>query len=518
MSTRGPDLSTQKRISAVALLLSASLIVSRMLGFVRDAVISYRMGAGAETDAYHAAFFLPDLFQYFLAGGALSITFIPLFSRRLAAGEQADGWKLFSTIVSVLGSLLAASLVAAWVLAPMLIEAWYVDFSPEQVERTVALTRIVLPGPLFFLVGGLLNATEMAADRFTAAALGPLVYNLCIIFGGLLLEPFVGAAGFSWGALVGVVLGPFLIPLLYARRDVVFSWRFEPTDTDMRRYLALAFPLMAGVTLIFFDERLCQRYAGTEGAITWLNNARRLLLVPVGIIGQSIGQAALPFLARLNAESKHDVFEDTLSNTVRASAALSSFAAMALGAAALPIVALVFGRGAYTATDVAQTGAVLAILAAALPAWSVQAVALRGFYAREQMWPPMILGSVIVALTWPLYPTLSARFGVTGVATASAIALSINALSIVVLYRVMHGGPVLTRGLRGLLEGALAAAAPTALCVWGFNRIETFETQPAILFAAMAAAYALLGLPILLAVGGPAAAAVRRKLSRVFRR
>ena len=522
MSTRplATALSTARQLTAAALLLSVSTIASRLLGFARDAVIAYQLGAGAATDAYHAAFFIPDVLNYLLSGGALSITFIPLFSRHLAAGDPDRGWLLFSRVVTLLGGLLLVATAAAWLAAPTLIALWYTAFSPEQVELTSRLTRIVLLGPLFFLVGGLLNATEMARKRFMAAAIAPLLYNLCIIAGGLLLSPTLGVAGFSWGAMAGVVLGPFLVPLLYARAEVQLTLSLELRDPDLRRFLYLALPLMLGVSLIFFDQRLCERYARGEGVITWLNNARRLLLVPVGVIGQAIGQAALPYLTSLHQASDRDGFERTLGDAIRGTTTLGLVAAAALALAAHPIVALVYGRGAYTALDVQHTATLLSILSIGLVGWAAQTVALRGFYAREVMWPPMLLGSLMVLASVPLYAGLEARWGARGLAGASALAISINFATVLALYHRWFGhGQWRAVGL-GVRDGLYAAAPAGALTggvLFGVER-NVGPLPAGVVFAIAAGVFGPVALAILVRTSGPAASAVRSRLRRLQRR
>jgi putative peptidoglycan lipid II flippase len=513
-------LSTARQLTAAALLLSASTIASRLLGFARDAVIAFELGAGAATDAYHAAFFIPDVLNYLLAGGALSITFIPLFSRHLAAGEADRGWLLFSRVVSILGMALLAATALAWVAAPTLIALWYDAFSPEQVALTTQLTRIVLLGPLFFLVGGLLNATEMARKRFAAAAIAPLVYNACIIAGGLLFGPRLGVAAFSWGAMVGVVLGPFLIPLLYARAEARLTLSFDVHDPDVRRFFYLALPLMLGITLIFFDQRLCERYARGEGVITWLNNARRLLLVPVGVIGQAIGQAALPYLASLHAERKRDTFEQTLGDALRGTATLALVAATALAVASGPIVTLVYGRGAYTAFDVAQTATLLTILSVGLVGWAVQTVALRGFYAREVMWPPMVLGTLMVIGTVPLYAGLEQWRGASGLAIASSLAVTLNLLSILALYHRRFGQGLWAPLALGLRDGALAAVPAGLLTVAAlFGSERMFGTLGAgWMFGIATLVFGPVAVGVLVRTTGPAAQAVRRRLQRLSAR
>ena len=502
----------QRRVGFAALLLSASLIASRLLGFVRDAVIAYRLGAGPETDAYYAAFFVPDLLNYLLSGGALSITFIPLFARYLQEGDAARGWRLLSNVVTILGGALLVATAAAFVSAPTLIAAWYPDFDAAQVELTVKLTRIVLFGPLFFLVGGLLNAAEMAYERFTAAALMPLVYNACIIAGGLFLEPWMGVAGFSVGAMVGVILGPFAVPALFVRRHARLRLSASLRDPDFKRYIELAIPLMFGVSLVFFDERIAQRVATEDGAITWLNNARRLLLVPVGIIGQSLGQAALPTLSRLFAADRHEELHDTLCGAIRVATSLSVIGGCALALAAAPIAAIVYGRGAYTLEDTLATAALLRWLALGTVAWSLQPLLVRGFFAREVMWAPMWLGTALVVAAYPLYGALHTRFGTEGLALASALALSAHAFGLVALHHVRFGRGLWSPILRGLVDAAPGAALGGA-AAWFvhsavFGTEPTAPTSPLLQFAVLGASFALPALGGLFLTNSPGAGAV----------
>ena len=225
----------------------------------------------------------------------------------------------------------------------------------------------------------------------------PLVYNACIIAGGLFLEPWMGVAGFSVGAMVGVILGPFAVPALFVRRHARLRLSASLRDPDFKRYIELAIPLMFGVSLVFFDERIAQRVATEDGAITWLNNARRLLLVPVGIIGQSLGQAALPTLSRLFAADRHEELHDTLCGAIRVATSLSVIGGCALALAAAPIAAIVYGRGAYTLEDTLATAALLRWPALGTVAWSLQPLLVRGFFAREVMWAPMWLAALVVA-------------------------------------------------------------------------------------------------------------------------
>jgi len=516
--------STNRRMTLAAMLLAASVVVSRLLGFLRDAVIAAQLGASAETDAYHAAFMLPDLLNYLLSGGALSIAFIPLFTRLTAEGRGDAAWRLFSNVATVAVAVMTPAIVIAWWATPAFVGAVY-GFEGDQLELTSDLTRIVLIGPLFFILGGLLQATDLARKRFIAPAIAPLVYNVCIIAGGLLLAPTMGARGFSIGAIVGAALGPFLVPLISTRDILRFRPHVDLSSAELRHYAKIALPLMFGASLLFFDEWIGRTIAAreAEGSITWLNNARRLMLVPVALVGQAIGQAALPFLADLAAQGRERDLADTLGRTLRATITLGLAAASALAAASPEITRIVYERGAFTATDTAQTWPLLAILGAAIAGWSAQIVVSRGYYARESTLRPMLISSTVVALSVPVYVLLGRAYGLPGLATATVIGMTLGSGALLEGWRRTWGASLwgaVGQGIAGGLLVALpAGAAAAGAATLARRTLDSGGTMGAlVVFACTAVAWAGIGLPLLLRFGGPAGDAVRRRLGGLARR
>jgi putative peptidoglycan lipid II flippase len=293
-------------VPAAAVLLASSVLLSRVLGVAREMLLADRIGAGGAADAYYASFQLPDMMNYLLAGGALSIAFLPLYTRlRTERGEEAAE-RLLATVLGTFGLLAALATLALWLLAGPLVVLQFGGFDAPTRVLCTRLTRIVLPAQVFFVVGGVVQATLFARGRFLAAALAPLLYNGSIIAGGLALEPWIGVEGFSWGVLAGAFLGPFLVPWLDARRRVRFALRVAPTDRDFLRYLATAAPLMIGQSLLTVDEWYGRWFGSrlAEGTIAHLTYARRLMQAPVAAVGQAIGTATLPALTRLWAEGR----------------------------------------------------------------------------------------------------------------------------------------------------------------------------------------------------------------------
>lgn len=452
------------QLTAVAVLLAASLLLSRVLGYVRDAVLAWRIGATGEADAYFAAFMVPDLLNHLLAGGALAIAFIPFYTRQRDVGGDEAAARFLAVTLGTIGALAVLLTWVLWWWADVLVALQFPRYAPETQALTVRLTRIVLPAQIFFITGGVIRGALMAHGRFGAQALAPVLYNLGIIAGGLVLGGALGAEGFAWGALAGAVVGPFLAALIEANRvgALRIRLRVAPLDRDFLRYVVVALPLMIGVSLITMDEWYDKWFGALHatGTVSHLVYARRLMLVPVGIIGQAIATAAFPLLSRLWSEGRREEMDRTLLDALRAGLALALLGSVVFFVLAEPIVTLLYQRGAFGDADTARVVALLRIFSFVVPAWVIQQIAVRTFYARGDTWRPMLLTTGIAIAAAALYWALGGRYGAPGIAWAGVIGMSTSALATLLLARRLHGGPplwpVVTTGLRALAGAALA--------------------------------------------------------------
>jgi len=454
------------RFVAAAFILAASVMLSRVLGFVREAVLANRVGAGAEMDAYRAAFQIPDLLNYFLAGGALSIAFIPMYAQvRGRDGEQAAE-RLFALVLGSVGGIAVLATLLLWWWADALIALQFPRFAADTQSLTVHLTRIVLPAQICFVAGGIVRAVLMARDRFVTQALTPVLYNLGIIAGGLAGSRSLGVEGFAWGALGGGVIGGLLVPLADAHwgARLKLGLRIAPLDPDLWRYLLVALPLMLGLSLLTVDGWYENWFGALlePGTVARLGYARQLMLAPVAVAGQAIATAALPTLSRLWSEKRIDALDATLLGTLRAGVGLAALGAAALFALAQPLVAVVYEHGRFTAADTEVVAALLRILSFAVPGWIVQQIAVRAFFARGDTWRPMLLATAVALGAIPLYLALGPRFGAAGIAAAGVLAMTVNALLTLLLARRLHGAPHLA-ALAGTACRALAIALVAAL-------------------------------------------------------
>lgn len=469
------------RMGKAAAIVSVSILLSRILGFGRDIVMANILGAGTETDVYFAAFFVPDVLFYLMAGGYLTITFIPILSRHFANNDEAAGWTSFAAIVKPLTGFMVAVTVVAMLAADRLVELAYVDFpgllgtpgatfSSADLGRVADLMRIVLPAQVFFMLGSLLMAVQYARQQFLIPSLAPLVYNLGIIAGGLTWSAVVDleATGFAWGALVGAAIGNFGLQVWGARRVGLIwvpkaSWR----NPDVREYVALSIPLMLGQSIAVLDEQFVRVFGNLlgEGAISTLNYARRLNMVPVGVIAQAAGVAAYPFLARMASEGKDRQLSETLTTAVRYAVFVSGAATAALIAVSQPAVRVALQHGSFDVDSTIATAAALAVFAITIPLWGAHQVYARGFYARRQMWPPVLIGTAWTALGIPIYLTLIQRMGQQGLPTASAITVGGYAISLAALWYKRVGYEHLGELARTVAR-SVAAGLPAGLATW----------------------------------------------------
>src|ERR1700726_1201644 len=210
--------SHQHSAFSATVLLMAAVMLSRVVGYIREAYIAYAFGAGPQTDAYVAAFTLPDWLNYIVAGGAASITFISIYTRFLAEKRDSDAQKTFSVVITVMSAVMIVGTILTEIFTPQFVRWMFHGFSPAQMELTVHLTRILLPAQIFFYVGGGVSAVLLSHRLFLLPPLAPLLYNLLIILGGVMGGRHFGIASLAYGALAGSVVGPFLISVIGAAR------------------------------------------------------------------------------------------------------------------------------------------------------------------------------------------------------------------------------------------------------------------------------------------------------------
>jgi putative peptidoglycan lipid II flippase len=458
--------SHQHTAFSATLLLMGTVMGSRIIGYAREAYIAYAFGAGSQTDAYVAAFTLPDFLNYIVAGGAASITFISIYTRFLAEKREADAKKTFSITITVMTAVLVVGTILTEIYTPQFVRWFVKGFSPEKIELCIHLTRILLPAQIFFYVGGVVSAVLLSHRLFLFPAFGPLIYNTFIIGGGVVAGKHLGIASLAYGALVGSFVGPFLASVIGAARiGTGFRPSFDVTNPAFREWLRLSVPLMLGVSLVAADDWILRHYAASGvGDIARLNYAKRLFGVPIAVLGQATGQASLPFFARLFSEKRFDDFARIVNDSVYRVGAASLLASAWMMGAALPLIDLVYRRGRFNFADTQSTAVYFFWFSLSLICWAAQGLYARAFYAAGDTLTPMTAASIITVASLPMYSFLYKVSGVIGLAWASDIGILTN---LVVLAVLLHRRKFVPLG--GLRWDELGKSALVAAVAGGIS-------------------------------------------------
>lgn len=454
--------STYQKIGIASLIMMGSVFLSRIIGLVREMCVAFVGGAGVEVDAYQIAFAIPEVLNHVLATGFLSITFIPIFTRYLLRGNEEEAWRVFSVILCLFGGLAAAGTLAAMVFAPELVALAAPGVrEPDVLDAAVRMTRIILPAQTLFFAGGLLMAVQFAHGRFFLPALAPLIYNLGIILGGLLLGPWLGMEGFAWGVLAGALVGNLGLQIGGARRvgmRLRLTWRWR--HPDVREYLRLTLPLMVGLSMTFSTEFLF-RFFGSylpAGGIAVLNFSLRVVFILVGVFGQAVGTASFPFMARLAEEGNIAELNRLLNRTLRYLALVIPVSCL-LMVLSTEVVRILFERGRFepAATDLTAEALICFLVGAA--AFAANTVVVRGFYATRDTFTPALFGSLAVLAGLPLYLLGLAAMGVQGIALAVSFSGMLQAILLYLLWNRRSGNPGRKEVLRFYLKMALLGLA-----------------------------------------------------------
>jgi putative peptidoglycan lipid II flippase len=456
-------------MGTAAAVVGGGVLLSRILGLVREGLIAGLIGVSAETDLYRQAFAIPDFLSYLLAGAYLTITLIPILSRHLENHEPEKANQAFTSVFRFVGLAIVGLTLVMWILTPQIVELVF-PAVPDQ-AALISLTRIALPAQIFLVLGSVLMAAQYTHKRFVIPALAPVIYNLGIIGGGLLGWAMGDPSpeSFLWGAVAGSAVGNFGLQWIGTKRTSTHLVPVERGNSAVGEYLTLALPLMLGQSVAVLDEQFVRWFGqlGDTGDISALSFARQLNMVPIGVIAQAAGVAAYPFLARLAAGNKVAELNETTERAARNTMFVASAATALLVVLATPLVNLIYRYGQFSAEDAALVSSLLVIYAFSIPAWGLHQLLSRHFYAKRKMWTPVGIGTAATVVAIPTWILLHNAFGVEGFALASTLIMVVYALSLLLAWGADAGWDAVRRvgpafG-RGVLSAAIAAVVAIPL-------------------------------------------------------
>ena len=385
--------------------ISAATAMSRVLGLVREQVQSYYFGAGFVTDAFLAAFRIPNLLRDLFAEGALSAAFVPTFTAIKEREGPEASWRLANRLFTLLAVILSIVTLGIFLFAPWIMRVYAAGFTPEKLELAITMTRILAPFLLAVAVAAVAMGILNTYGRFFIPALAPALLNVAAISSVVVLSPVL--FHFGWPAGLSLAIGAMIGGVLQfgvqvpAMRGIGFRFRVDwaPRDPGLVRIAWLMLPAVLGqaATQINFlvDTWLASRYG--NGPITWLSLAFRLIQLPIGLFGVAIGMANLARVSRDAAAGDAAGLRANLSAALRAVALLALPATAGLVALREPIIQVIFEHGQFDHVSTTNTAAALLCYALGLYAYAVTKIQVPTFYALGDTRVPVVASTSAVA-------------------------------------------------------------------------------------------------------------------------
>jgi putative peptidoglycan lipid II flippase len=365
-------------------------MLSRILGLVRDILMAAFLGTGPVAQAFLIAFTLPNMFRRFFAEGAFNLAFVPMFAKKVEAGEDAESFA--RDALSGLGLVLLVFTVLGQVAMPWLVLALASGFAgDERFTLAVEHGRIAFPYVILISLTALLSGVLNSLGRFALPAAAPILMNVVMIAFLLIGWRSDGNIGLwqIWSVPVAGVAQLALVWWGCARAGMPVLPRLPRLTPEMRRLTVIMVPalLAGGVVQI---NLIVGRQVGSffDGAVAWLSYADRLYQLPLGVVGIAIGIVLLPDLSRRLKAGDGSGGRDAINRATELTLALTLPAAAALMVIPVPIVAVLFQRGAFSAADTWPTALAVAVYGAGLPAFVMQKVISPLYYAREDTRSP----------------------------------------------------------------------------------------------------------------------------------
>lgn len=484
------------RLARSASVVGIAILVSRVLGLIREQVFAASFGAGRELDAFVTAFRIPNLFRDLFAEGALSAAFVTCFTQTLAREGEERAWRLANLVVHALLVVVGGVVLVGIAAAPWVVDVIAPGFAdiPGKAELTVHLTRVMFPFLLLVALAAVAMGMLNARGRFGVPASASSFFNLGSIVVGvaagwwLAPEYFAGvwtagsaaraqvAPGAAERAIVGMAIGTVVggalqlvvqLPSLFR-----LGYRYRPLlsfrDPGVRQVLALMGPATIGAAAVQINVLVNSNFASQlgDGAVSWLNVAFRFMQLPIGLFGVAVGVVALPAVSRSAERADMAEFNGTIVRALRLVFALCLPAAVGLAALAPEFVGLVYQHGRFTAYDTQMASAALIAYAIGLAGYANIKVMVPAFYALGDARTPALISclSIVVnaAGNWLVMHGLGG--GHTGLAAVTSLVALLNFSILFVLLRRRIGAfaglgtTVLRLGVASLAVGATCLA------------------------------------------------------------
>jgi putative peptidoglycan lipid II flippase len=436
-SSPSPKPKRRARLSLtnVAVLLIATSFAGQLLGFLRTKLVNanFPVTGPNSTDAYFAAFNIPDFIFFTVAAGALGVAFMPVLSDRLHKRDRKGVWELSASLLNLLAIIMAViGVIIFFFPEPLIRHIVAPHMGEEQIRTTASIMRLLAFNPLLFTVSGILTSVQQTMGRFFFYAIAPLFYNISIIVSIFVFRDSLGLEGLGVGALIGAILQ--LLVIAIGTRKLNFHWhpRIAWRSSDLRLVLRQlpARSLDQGMDQLqsIVETRFASRLG--SGAVTYYNNAYILSTAPILLIGTAISTAAFPRLNARLSQGRHDLFRRDFLMVLRAMIWIT-----------MPIIVISYFCRGYLARLIYANGneqiaVVFGYLTLAIFFRIVYAIVSRWFYSQKDTKTPLFVSIFTITLNVILAYTLSKpdAYGVAGLALAQSI---VAVTEVVILSAIM---------------------------------------------------------------------------------
>ncbi|MBI2599714.1 murein biosynthesis integral membrane protein MurJ [Candidatus Daviesbacteria bacterium] len=431
--------SRQSSILSGAFIIMTTVILSKVLGLIRDRLLAHLFSPD-KTEIFFAAFRLPDLIFQLLILGALSVAFIPVFTEYLQDKGKEDAFEMARSVLNI--ALLIFIFVTVFIYifaAPLTAFLIVPGFTPIRQAQVVDLTRIILLGEVILTAGSFFIGILQSFQRFIIPAFASVFYNLGIILGIVFFYKTFGIRGAAIGVIIGAILHTAIqLPLIFSM-GFKFKFPVKLFHPGVKEIIRLMSVRTLGLAAEQINETVGIALASLSaiGSVTYLTFAQHLQVVPIGLFGATLAQAALPVLSAERARGKIDEFKVTLLTTMHQILFLALPAAAILIVIRIPVVRLIFGASQFDWKATVLTGATLAFLAIGLAAQSISLLFIRGFYALKDTKTPVFVSLTVVALNIILsvYFISFLKLPVWSIGLANSIAALVSAI---LLFWTLH--------------------------------------------------------------------------------
>lgn len=425
----------QTTVGLSAAIISASYMISRLLGLFRDRLLIANFGKGTTLDAYNAAFTLPDLLFTLLVSGAFAVAFIPVFSEYLQKDDKKTAYRVASSLLNILVLGTIAIAIVVFMFAQQITALLFHGFDAQTLELTTNLTRIMLITPTMFAISSVWGSIQQAHNRFIIYSLASILYNVGIILGIVFFSNQYGIYGVAFGVVLGTVLQAILQRLGLA--GLGYTWRpiISFKLKGVRRTLKLIVPraIDQGISQVHYAVEKSIASGLGAGSITSFTYANNLRNVPLTLIGSAITTAVFPRLAERAAKGSKERLIESFVHTARLILFLSVPAAILSVVARGYIVRLLYGFG-----DV-DTANALGWFAASIVFISLFFLVSRVFYAMQDTKTPLMVSLASIVVNVALSYFLSQKMGMVGLAAAASVIAGLQVAVLMIILRKRLG-------------------------------------------------------------------------------